>query len=140
MAAKIIAQMVVAGATVLFRAASQAWGQALVNAQKTGVAQEAASKAANAAAGAASSVSGMTSQEARLILGLENNASWSEVIKRYKHLFSINEQSGSFYLTSKIYRAKEQLDQEYTAAGLKTDEPEDVSSTKTSEDPSKDAK
>lgn len=37
-----------------------------------------------------------------------------EVQKRYEYLFSINDKSkgGSFYLQSKIYRAKERLDQE----------------------------
>lgn len=37
-----------------------------------------------------------------------------EINKRYEYLFSINDKSkgGSFYLQSKIYRAKERLDKE----------------------------
>lgn len=37
-----------------------------------------------------------------------------EIQKRYEYLFSINDKSkgGSFYLQSKIYRAKERLDKE----------------------------
>lgn len=119
MAARVVAQVLIAGATVVFRAATQAWGQALVNAQKSGVAQEAATKATGAVAGA------MNSSEARLILGLDTGATWEEVMKKYKHLFSVNETQGSFYLTSKVYRAKEALEQEYEQAGLKTDIPEE---------------
>lgn len=37
-----------------------------------------------------------------------------EIQKRYEYLFSINDKAkgGSFYLQSKIYRAKERLDKE----------------------------
>lgn len=118
MAARVLAQVLVAGATVVFRAATQAWAQALVNAQKTGVAQEAAS-----AAGQAVSKAGqMTVQEAQLILGVDASASWGELVRRYKHLFEQNQKYGSFYLQSKVYRAKERLEEEYEKAGLKTDE------------------
>lgn len=39
-----------------------------------------------------------------------------EIQKRYEYLFRINDKSqgGSFYLQSKIYRAKERLDKEIT--------------------------
>lgn len=39
-----------------------------------------------------------------------------EIQKRYEYLFNINDKSkgGSFYLQSKIYRAKERLDKEIT--------------------------
>lgn len=39
-----------------------------------------------------------------------------EIQKRYEYLFQINDKSkgGSFYLQSKIYRAKERLDKEVT--------------------------
>jgi len=39
--------------------------------------------------------------------------------QRYKHLFDVNEKHGSFYLQSKVYRAWEALDEEYTRRGLK---------------------
>lgn len=32
-------------------------------------------------------------------------------MQRYKHLFEVNEKHGSFYLVSKVYRAKECLEQ-----------------------------
>mmetsp|Transcript_20494 Transcript_20494/g.51938 ORF Transcript_20494/g.51938 Transcript_20494/m.51938 type:complete len:137 (-) Transcript_20494:587-997(-) len=121
---RIIAQVVVAGATVLFRAATQAWHQALQNAHKTGVASEAAQKATQAASKITSS---MSLQEAQLILGVEQAAPWGDVVKRFKHLFDVNEKHGSFYLQSKVYRAKERLEQEYEAEGRKTPDETDAS-------------
>ncbi|GIL84062.1 hypothetical protein Vretimale_11040 [Volvox reticuliferus] len=114
MAARVLAQVLVAGATVLFRAASQAWGQALVNAQKSGVASEAAQAGATAARKAGQ----MALQEAHMILGVDANAPWGEVVKRFKHLFDVNEKHGSFYLQSKVYRAKECIEEEYKRLGL----------------------
>lgn len=38
-------------------------------------------------------------------------------------MFKRNEDNGSFYLQSKIYRAKERLEQEYQERGLPTDDP-----------------
>ena len=40
--------------------------------------------------------------------------------QKYKHLFEVNEQHGSFYLQSKVYRAKERLDQVFLEAGVDT--------------------
>lgn len=115
MASRIIAQLLVAGGAAFFRAAAQAWQQALVNAQKTGVAQEGLK--------AASSRAKMSVQEAKLVLGVEANASWADVLKKYDYLFEANQKNGSFYLQSKVYRAKEALEEEYEQAGTKTDEP-----------------
>jgi len=117
MAARIVAQLLVAGAATLLRAGTQAWQQALQNAHKTGVANEAI-KTARA-------TSTMTLQEARMILGLQDpNASWADVMKRYEHMFKVNKEQGSFYLQSKVYRAWECLDEEYSKEGKKS--PEDV--------------
>ncbi|WIA39273.1 hypothetical protein OEZ86_005393 [Tetradesmus obliquus] len=117
MASRIVAQLLVAGATTVLRAASQAWHQALQNAHKSGVAQEAVNKAVKTA-------SGMSVQEARMILSVDPSASWVDVTKRYKHMFEVNQKYGSFYLQSKVYRAWEALDQEYTQEGKKTPEDE----------------
>lgn len=82
----------------------------------------------------------MSLQEARQILGIESGATWEEIIKvrverqraqraqhrqhvspihapafppqKYDHLMSVNEKSGSFYLQSKVFRAKEALEEE----------------------------
>jgi import inner membrane translocase subunit TIM16 len=92
----------------------------VADAQKSGVAQETV-KSTNGKIGQ------MSPQEAQMVLGIEKDASWGEVVKRYKHLFEINEKHGSFYLQSKVYRAKESLEDEYKASGrfVPEDEPAD---------------
>jgi import inner membrane translocase subunit TIM16 len=45
--------------------------------------------------------------------------------QKYEHLFQANEKSGSFYLQSKVFRAKERLEQEFQDKGLPTDYPQD---------------
>lgn len=117
MAAKIIANLLVAGGTVLFRAASQAYRQAIINGTKAGMTAEGVQAAAKAA-------KQLTLREAEMILGLESGATWADVMKKYEHLMQANEKNGSFYLQSKVYRAKERLEQEFQDQGLPTDWPE----------------
>ncbi|KAL4855359.1 Mitochondrial import inner membrane translocase subunit PAM16 like 2 [Chlorella vulgaris] len=119
MASKILANLLVAGGTVLFRAATQAYRQAIINGTKAGMSAEGVN-AARAAAGKQ-----LTLQEAEMILGVEAGASWQDVMKKYEHLFQANEKSGSFYLQSKVFRAKERLEQEFQDKGLPTDYPQD---------------
>ena len=33
-------------------------------------------------------------------------------LQRYNHLFKVNEEQGSFYLQSKVFRAKERIEEE----------------------------
>jgi import inner membrane translocase subunit TIM16 len=47
---------------------------------------------------------------------------FSAVWQRYKHMSEVNQKYGSFYLQSKVYRAWEALDQEYTQEGKKSPE------------------
>ena len=56
---------------------------------------------------------GMTIEEAKQILNIEK-ISPEEIEKSYAHLFECNDKAkgGSFYLQSKVVRAKERLDQE----------------------------
>ena len=42
------------------------------------------------------------------------------LVQRYQHLFHANEKNGSFYLQSKVYRAKEVLEADVKAASEKT--------------------
>lgn len=44
-------------------------------------------------------------------------------VQKYKYLFDVNGEHGSFYLQSKVYRAKERLDQEFEEAGVDISEP-----------------
>ena len=111
MASRVLANLLVAGGAALARAASQAYRQALANAQRTGVAREAAN-AARARAGRSGGRS-MTADEARQVLGVSASATYAEVFARYERLFESNEKGGSFYLQSKVYRARESLEREY---------------------------
>ena len=55
----------------------------------------------------------MTADEARQVLGVSASATYAEVFARYERLFESNEKGGSFYLQSKVYRARESLEREY---------------------------
>ncbi|XP_062999414.1 mitochondrial import inner membrane translocase subunit TIM16 [Elgaria multicarinata webbii] len=107
--AKYLAQIIVVGLQVVGRAFTRALRQ-----------EFAASQAAADARGrpgpqseAASSISGITLQEAQQILNI-SKVSPEEIQKNYAHLFKVNDKSvgGSFYLQSKVVRAKERLDEE----------------------------
>ncbi|XP_030068413.1 mitochondrial import inner membrane translocase subunit TIM16 isoform X3 [Microcaecilia unicolor] len=107
--ARYLAQIVVMGMQVVGRAFTKALRQ-----------EFAASRAAADARGrsgqesaAASSLSGISLQEAQQILNI-SKLSPEEIQKNYEHLFKVNEKSvgGSFYLQSKVVRAKERLDEE----------------------------
>ncbi|XP_010547788.1 PREDICTED: mitochondrial import inner membrane translocase subunit Tim16-like [Tarenaya hassleriana] len=106
MAAKILANLIVMGSGIVARAFVQAYRQALTNASKTGVAHEAVQNIKRG-----SKV--MAEPEARQILGVAENSSWEEVVKKYDSLFERNAQNGSFYLQSKVHRAKECLEVVY---------------------------
>ncbi|KZR99228.1 Mitochondrial import inner membrane translocase subunit Tim16, partial [Daphnia magna] len=83
--------------------------------------QEAAKRAGGGRAGAsrveANLKTGMSLEEAKDILNLDKLE--PELVKKnFEHLFSVNDKTkgGSFYLQSKVYRAKERLDQEMKLA------------------------
>nr|XP_043611660.1 mitochondrial import inner membrane translocase subunit PAM16 like 1-like [Erigeron canadensis] len=106
MAARILAQLLVMGGGILARGVVQAYRKALQNASHTGVAQETLNNAVRRG-------KGMTELEARQILGVSEKSSWEEVAKKHDILFERNEMSGSFYLQSKVRRAKECLETVY---------------------------
>ncbi|KAL2462308.1 Protein Transporter [Abeliophyllum distichum] len=102
MAARILANLIVMGSGIMARAFFQAYRQALANASKTGVAQEAVQNIRKS--------SQITTAEARQILGVTEHSSWEEILQRYDNLFEQNAKNGSFYLQSKVHRAKECLE------------------------------
>ncbi|TKY46050.1 Mitochondrial import inner membrane translocase subunit tim16 [Spatholobus suberectus] len=104
MASKILANLIVMGGGILARAVVQAYRQALANASKNGVAQETIQNTIRRAGKV------MTEQEARQILGVTEEAPWEEIMKKYDNLFENNAKNGSFYLQSKVHRAKECLE------------------------------
>ncbi|XP_022967547.1 mitochondrial import inner membrane translocase subunit PAM16 like 2-like isoform X2 [Cucurbita maxima] len=114
------------GSGILARAFVQAYRQALtieddmlsnksfscgVDASKSGVAQETIQNSVRRASKV------MTEQEARQILGVTAETPWEEIVKKYDALFERNAQTGSFYLQSKVHRAKERLETLYQSKG-----------------------
>ncbi|XP_020259648.1 mitochondrial import inner membrane translocase subunit PAM16 like 2-like [Asparagus officinalis] len=104
--AKFLANLIIMGSGILGRAVFQAYRKALENASKNGVSHEAINCCAQRK-------NIMTEQEASHILGLSEQASWEEVLRKYDALFERNAKNGSFYLQSKVHRAKEALESVY---------------------------
>ena len=69
----------------------------------------------------------MTLEEAQQILNVSKLESIDEITKNYEHLFAVNDKlkSGSFYLQSKVVRAKERIDDELKGAAPK-EKPQEV--------------
>ncbi|GFT98887.1 mitochondrial import inner membrane translocase subunit tim16 [Nephila pilipes] len=106
--AKFIAQVVVLGAQVVSRAFARALRQEYAATQAAAERGQGGSKAQ----AEANLKAGMTLDEARNILNVTELE--PELIKKhFEHLFKVNERpSGSLYLQSKVFRAKERLDEE----------------------------
>ncbi|KAH8417414.1 hypothetical protein KR222_010892 [Zaprionus bogoriensis] len=113
--AKYIAQIIVLGGQAIGRAFAKALKQEIA------ASQEAAKRAGGGRQGDQSAESnlrtGMTLEEAKQILNVDDLKSVENITKSYEHLFNVNERSkgGSFYLQSKVFRAKERLDHELKA-------------------------
>ncbi|CAH0678057.1 unnamed protein product [Spodoptera exigua] len=113
--AKYIAQIIVLGAQVVGRAFARALKQEIA------ASQEAAKRAGGGAEGtrraAANASTGLTLEEAMQILNIDK-LDKEKINKNYEHLFQANEKAkgGSFYLQSKIVRAKERIDAEFKQA------------------------
>uniref|UniRef100_A0A2R9BE33 Mitochondria-associated granulocyte macrophage CSF-signaling molecule n=1 Tax=Pan paniscus TaxID=9597 RepID=A0A2R9BE33_PANPA len=107
MEAKYLAQIIVMGVQVVGRAFARALRQEFAASR---AAADARGRAGHRSA-AASNLSGLSLQEAQQIL---NVSKLSPEESNYEHLFKVNDKSvgGSFYLQSKVVRAKERLDEE----------------------------
>ncbi|KAK3682356.1 Pam16-domain-containing protein [Podospora appendiculata] len=115
MAYRVITQVVLIGSRVLGRAFSEAYKQASASSQY----QRAQAKAGNTnASGGAAAKTGMTLDEACKILNVkppkDGKADMEDVMARFKKLFDTNDptKGGSFYLQSKILRARERIEAE----------------------------
>ncbi|KXJ21017.1 mitochondrial import inner membrane translocase subunit tim16 [Exaiptasia diaphana] len=109
--AKFIAQIIILGGQVIGRAFAQALKQEFQSGAATRRAAAGANEGAKRAA--TNSMMGMTIQEAKQILNIQD-IDKEAIQKNYDHLFKINDKKagGSFYLQSKVVRAKERLDEE----------------------------
>lgn len=137
--AKYIAQIIVTGSQIVGRAfaravrnefqASQAAAEARRGRAAGGGGNDSNRKAADA-------ITGMSVQEAKQILNIEDLTDLELLQKNYDHLFSVNDKTkgGSFYLQSKVVRAKERIDQE-----LMREREEAMKATKKSQEANKEA-
>jgi import inner membrane translocase subunit TIM16 len=111
MSGKIIAQIVIAGVQVFSKAFGLAYQQALKNAKN--------GPGAASAAAAASRGSKMAVDESLMVLNISRadlvgTDAATKLSEKYTRMFEANDPSngGSFYLQSKVFRAKEALDDE----------------------------
>ncbi|KAJ3206327.1 mitochondrial import inner membrane translocase subunit TIM16 [Entophlyctis luteolus] len=111
-APRILTQVVIVGSQIIGRAFVEAYKNVSNAARANG-------GAAGRAADAATLRTGMSIDEAELILNVKkagdvHAVGRDEILKRYDHLFKANDPAngGSFYLQSKIVRAKERLEME----------------------------
>ncbi|KAK8034552.1 cochaperone Pam16 [Apiospora rasikravindrae] len=118
MAHRLITQVVIVGSRVLGRAFSEAFKQAQAS---SNYARSQAKLNPNGT-GRTSMGTGMTLDEACKILNVKppqgGKANLEEVMDRFKRLFDANDpqKGGSFYLQSKVLRARERIESEVRPA------------------------
>ncbi|KAJ1984496.1 mitochondrial import inner membrane translocase subunit TIM16 [Dimargaris cristalligena] len=108
-APKVLIQVILTGTQIVGRAFVEAYKQAAANS-----ANRHAANAAKSSADAATRQTGMVLDEAYQILNVNKGATKEEILEHYDKLFKMNDskKGGSFYLQSKIVRAKERLELE----------------------------
>jgi import inner membrane translocase subunit TIM16 len=112
--AQILAQALIMGGGVMIKAFVEAYQRVAANPEAAKAAAEQAKKSTSAFVRREMAV-----KEAQDILSFPNKpASLQELNERYDRYFSVNDpkKGGSFYLQSKIFRAKETLEKEMKEA------------------------
>ncbi|KAE8349128.1 Pam16-domain-containing protein [Aspergillus coremiiformis] len=123
MAHRLVSQVVVTGARVFGRAFAEAYKQA----SAAGKYQAVKGKGGNGF-----SSSGLTLDEACKILNVKppqgSETNLEQVLERFKKLFDLNDpqKGGSFYLQSKILRARERIEMEIRQAERKAAEEKEL--------------
>merc|ERR1711893_38396 len=116
--AKHLAKIIVTGAQIVGKAFTKALRQEIAMSQEAARRNAQRSGTSGTKSAAESLRSGMTLEEARDILNVTDQDIFGpdkeKLFKNYEHLFEVNDKSkgGSFYLQSKVVRAKERIDQE----------------------------
>nr|POF13347.1 mitochondrial import inner membrane translocase subunit tim16 [Quercus suber] len=126
MAHRIITQVVFTGARVFGRAFAEAWKQASAS-QKYAASQGGSGTAQNTL-----SASGLTLDEACRILNVSppqgGQANLVKTHEQFKRLFDMNDpkKGGSFYLQSKVLRARERIELEVREAEVAREREEEL--------------
>nr|CDS26679.1 mitochondrial import inner membrane translocase [Hymenolepis microstoma] len=115
--AKYLAQMILAGSRILGRAFAKALQEEYAASKNAARARVGASQSSSPPSETSSCASGISLEEAKQILNVSDIYNTEEVNKRYDHLFTVNDKKngGSLYLQSKVFRAKERIDEELQA-------------------------
>ncbi|XP_051156646.1 mitochondrial import inner membrane translocase subunit Tim16 [Leptopilina boulardi] len=110
--AKYIVQIIVLGSQVVAKAFARALRQEIAASQEA--ARRAGGGERGAQRAAANAKTGISLEEALKILNVEKPNEKEQIDKHYKYLMEANDRSkgGSFYLQSKVVRAKERIDEE----------------------------
>ncbi len=113
---RIIAQSVVAGIAIIARTLPAAYAAALENARKSGTTANDASTDPLKKGASFLGKAQMSKDEAYMVLNLteeEVSKDVTSIQRQYDRYFAANavENGGSFYVQSKVYRAKELLDE-----------------------------
>ncbi|XP_060607125.1 mitochondrial import inner membrane translocase subunit Tim16-like [Ruditapes philippinarum] len=123
--AKELFKVIIAGGKVVGQAFTRALKQEYEASQRA--AQRAGGGSQGRKSAATDTFTGMTLQEAKEILNVSDITDAEGVQSNYDHLFKVNDKAkgGSFYLQSKVVRAKERIDTEVkTRSQQKPTEPE----------------
>lgn len=116
MPGKTIVQLVISMAQVVGRGFARALKQEYAASQEAAARRTGAGTSSRKTArhAAADTFTGMTVQEAKQILNIQDDTDAETLQKTYDHLFEVNDKSkgGSLYLQSKVVRAKERIDME----------------------------
>ncbi|KAJ2806684.1 mitochondrial import inner membrane translocase subunit TIM16 [Coemansia helicoidea] len=116
--------MLVTGTRIVGRAFGDAYKQAAAN---SAAARAAAGNLKAAADGdSMTKASGITVDESQKILNLKELDSKEELAAKFEHLFEANDpkKGGSFYVQSKIIRARERIEMHWAQEKLKAEHPE----------------
>jgi import inner membrane translocase subunit TIM16 len=114
--------VVITGSRVLSKAVTESWKQASASAAYAKVQAKNGGGAANTFAS-----QGLTLEEACKILNVKppqnGKANMEDVMERFKKLFDVNDpkKGGSFYLQSKVLRARERIEAEVRQASEKVE-------------------
>ncbi|XP_032581738.1 mitochondrial import inner membrane translocase subunit tim16-B [Drosophila sechellia] len=111
--ARYLAQIIILGAQLVGRALVKTMRQELQAFEDAARLQESL-KANDPSSGRSAVATGMTLAEAQQILNVSDLTDRQAIDTHYEHLFRVNDKGtgGTFYIQSKVFRAKERIDQE----------------------------